>query len=70
MSKALDVMSELENEKSLSPRLKEHLLTGDYSGCLECHLSPDWLLVYKIDDELDPKELYFVRIGSHSDIFG
>lgn len=70
MQDALDIMSDLESEVSLSPLLKEHPLIGDYSGCLECHLASDWLLVYKIDDDVDPKELYFVRIGTHSDIFG
>jgi mRNA interferase YafQ len=67
MSKLLAVMSGLENEMPLSPHLKEHLLQGDYSGCLECHIEPNWLLVYQIDDET--KEVYFVRTGSHSDIF-
>jgi mRNA interferase YafQ len=67
MPKLLAVMGDLENETPLSPQLKEHSLQGDYSGYLECHIEPDWLLVYQIDDEI--KEVYFVRTGSHSDIF-
>ena len=70
MQKALAVMSDLESEIPLSPLLKEHPLIGDYSGCLECHIEPDWLLVYKTDDDADPKEVYFVRMGTHRDIFG
>jgi mRNA interferase YafQ len=67
MSKLLAVMGGLENETPLAPQLKEHPLHGDYSGCLECHIEPDWLLVYQIDDET--KEVYFVRTGTHGDIF-
>jgi mRNA interferase YafQ len=67
MSKLLTVMGDLENETPPSPQLKEPPLQGDYSGCLECHIEPDWLLVYQIDDEI--KEVYFVRTGRHSDIF-
>jgi len=37
------------------------------SGCLECHIEPDWLLIYQIDDEI--KEVYFVRTGTHSDLY-
>jgi mRNA interferase YafQ len=67
MSKLLETMGDLESETPLSPLLKEHPLQGDYSGCLECHIESDWLLVYQIDDEI--KEVYFVRTGTHSDIF-
>ncbi|MDR1320862.1 MAG: type II toxin-antitoxin system YafQ family toxin [Gracilibacteraceae bacterium] len=67
MAKLLAVMVDLENETPLSPLLKAHPLQGDYLGCLECHIEPDWLLVYQIDDEIN--EVYFVRTGSHSDIF-
>jgi mRNA interferase YafQ len=67
MSKLLETMGDLESEAPLSPLLKEHSLQGDYSGCLECHIEPDWLLVYQIDDKI--KEVYFVRTGTHSDIF-
>ena len=65
--KLLEVMRDLENAVPLSPTLKEHPLRGDYSGCLECHVEPDWLLIYQIDDELE--EVYFVRTGTHSDLY-
>jgi len=60
-------MTDLENEIALSPRLKEHFLQGEYAGSLECHIEPDWLLVYQIDDDI--KEVYFARTGTHSDLF-
>jgi mRNA interferase YafQ len=67
MHKLLDVMGAMENGDVLPPRLKEHPLQGGYFGCMECHIEPDWLLVYQIDDEA--KEVYFVRTGTHSDLF-
>ena len=61
------VIDELANGKTLDPKYKDHLLQGDYSGKRECHVLPDWLLIYEIRD----KELllYLVRTGSHSDLF-
>jgi len=67
MLKLLTVMSDLENEVQLSQTLREHPLVGDYTGCLECHVEPDWLLIYQIDDIF--KEVYFVRTGTHSDLY-
>ncbi|MCL2050964.1 MAG: type II toxin-antitoxin system YafQ family toxin [Lachnospiraceae bacterium] len=67
MPDLLAVMSDLEAEKPLEPKNKEHQLQGDYAGCLECHIKPDWLLIYQVDKEFD--ELYFVRTGTHSDLF-
>lgn len=46
---------------------KDHSLSGKYSGCRECHITPDWLLIYEISDgELI---LYLTRTGTHSDLF-
>ena len=67
MTKLLAVMSDLENEIILDTALKEHPLRGDYLGCLECHIEPDWLLIYQIDDE--NAEVYFIRTGTHSDLY-
>lgn len=60
------VMKLLESGKELGPDYKEHKLVGKYNGYLECHISADWLLIYRLNEE----ELYFVRTGSHSDLFG
>lgn len=53
--------------KPLPPQYRDHPLSGDYIGCRECHLAPDWLLVYEIiEGEL---LLYLTRTGTHSDLF-
>ncbi len=44
---------------------KDHFLKGDYLGRRECHIAPDWLLIYEIYED----ELYLVRTGTHSDLF-
>ena len=57
----------LANTGELPKEYKPHPLKSNYKGCMECHLTPDWLLVWKQND----KELILVLIdtGSHSDIF-
>ncbi|MDD2401392.1 MAG: type II toxin-antitoxin system YafQ family toxin [Clostridia bacterium] len=59
------IMKALENEEVLNAKCKEHKLLGNYKGYLECHVEPDWLLIYKIDGQ----NLYFARTGTHSDLF-
>lgn len=51
---------------ALPPQNKDHNLTGEYTGCRECHLQPDWLLIYR----QTATDLYLVRTGTHSDLFG
>jgi len=59
------VMKQLEIGQVLGPVFREHRLIGNYSGHLECHIGPDWLLIYRIDRD----QLFFVRTGSHADLF-
>lgn len=47
---------------------RDHPLTGDFFGCRECHITPDWLLIYEIDG--NNLILYLTRTGFHSDLFG
>jgi mRNA interferase YafQ len=47
------------------PRYKDHPLGGEWKHFRDCHIEPDWLLIYKIDGE----DLYLVRTGTHSDLF-
>lgn len=61
------VIGILAEGKSLPAEYKDHSLTGDYKGCRECHISPDWLLVYEIIEK--DLLLYLTRTGTHSDIF-
>jgi mRNA interferase YafQ len=67
MLKLLDVTIMIINEVPLPPWYKEHPLRGNYEGTLECHIEPDWLLIYEIDEEL--KKVLFHRTGTHSDLF-
>ena len=61
------IMLDLESETPLPPKNREHLLQGKYKGYTECHIEPDWLLIYKIDKKAE--ELYFARTGTHADLF-
>lgn len=59
------VMENLIKEETLGSRHRDHPLVGNYSGRRECHLEPDWLLIYKLDGE----DIIFERTGTHSDLF-
>jgi mRNA interferase YafQ len=65
MSKIKTIIEALIEEKPLAAKHKNHKLKGDYVGYWECHIEPDWLLVYKKDDQ----HIYFARTGTHSDLF-
>jgi len=62
-----DVLQTLREEQALEEKYRDHALTGNYIGFRECHIQPDWLLVYAISKE----ELILTasRTGSHSDLF-
>lgn len=61
------VLNFLAQSKVLDAKYKNHKLQGDYSGCHECHIKPDVLLIYEIDTI--NKIVFLFRIGSHSDLF-
>ena len=61
------VIKKLADGVPLEQRYRDHALTGDYAGSRECHITPDWLLIYEIDG--DTLLLYLVRTGTHSDLF-
>ena len=61
------VIDILATGQELPAKYKDHALIGNYKGCRECHITPDWLLIYEIDgNELF---LYLTRTGTHSDLF-
>lgn len=62
------VVARLREGLPLSPANRDHALSGDFSGHRECHIAPDWLLVYKIHANLLILEL--TRTGTHADLFG
>ncbi len=55
----------LLSEQKLDKRFLDHPLSGEWKKYRECHIAPDWLLIYKIEDEY----LILARIGSHADLF-
>lgn len=59
------VMQQLIAEVPLEPRHRDHPLVGDYRSRRECHIEPDWLLIYK----LEGKDIIFERSDSHADLF-
>lgn len=61
------VVHALANGENLDKKYRDHALAGDYSGFRECHVEPDWLLIYRIDQ--DVLELFLFRTGTHSDLF-
>ncbi len=65
--KLKNILIILVNNDALEERHKNHPLIGNYNGCLECHIKPDLLLIYKIEATLN--ELQLIRIGSHSQLF-
>ncbi|WP_312699495.1 type II toxin-antitoxin system YafQ family toxin [Sedimentibacter sp.] len=52
---------------SLPEHYKDHSLSGNFNNCRECHITPDWLLIYRISN--DDLILYLTRTGTHSDLF-
>lgn len=62
-----DVVNALANEEKLAAKYHDHDLSGVFSGFRECHIQPDWLLVYRI--EKNELELFLFRTGTHSDLF-
>lgn len=59
------VVSALVKGKPLDKKFLDHALKGEYSDCRECHIEPDWLLIYTIKNP----DIVFIRTGSHADLF-
>ena len=68
MSKLKTVIALLEKEEPLEMHYQPHPLANNWKDHMECHIEPDWLLIYRVDKEQD--ELILVRTGSHSELFG
>lgn len=64
------IVEQLQNEEPLDLKHKDHSLSGNWVGYRECHLTPDWLLIYKIIQDDRIQLLRLSRTGSHSDLFG
>ena len=67
MNELFNVIDRLSRKENLEEKYKLHSLAGNYIGCFECHIQPDWLLIFKyVESDLI---LLMNRIGSHSDLF-
>lgn len=62
-----NVLEKLLQEKPLAEKHRDHALVGNYTGFRECHILPDWLLIYQMDSEM--LLLVASRTGTHSDLF-
>jgi len=62
-----DIVTKLANREPLPAKNRDHALVGNYVDMRECHIQPDWLLVYQVREE--ELVLALVRTGSHSDLF-
>src|SRR3954453_7892086 len=68
MDRLLTVVDTLRLRRPLAARHRDHALAGEWKGWRECHVEPDWLLIYHVDE--DAAELILGRVGTHSDLFG
>lgn len=62
-----EIVETLAKQEPLPEKNRDHSLSGDYVGFRECHIQPDWLLVYRVDN--DELFLFLSRTGTHSDLF-
>ncbi|MBL7163794.1 MAG: type II toxin-antitoxin system YafQ family toxin [Anaerolineales bacterium] len=60
-----EIIRKLATGEKLEARYRDHLLIGQYKGSRECHIKPDWLLIYEVTES----ELVLIRTGTHSDLF-
>ena len=64
-AKVRAVLEDLIQERPLAPARRDHALKGDWKGCRDCHVEPDWVLI----DMVDAGRVRFLRTGSHADLF-
>ncbi|MGH7600616.1 MAG: type II toxin-antitoxin system YafQ family toxin [bacterium] len=60
-----EIIVKLASGRKLDPKHRDHLLVGEYKDSRECHIAPDWLLIY----ELGEREIVLIRTGTHADLF-
>ena len=65
LSQLKEVVITISNSEALEERHRDHALSGNWSGSRDCHIEPDWILIYRVDGEY----LFLERTGSHSDLF-
>ena len=65
----IEVVTDLANDIPLPAKNKDHALQGEFAGCRECHIQPDWLLIYNKESDGELHILNLLRTGTHSDLF-
>jgi mRNA interferase YafQ len=65
LGKVKEVVSAIAKSEAMEERHRDHALSGKWSGSRDCHIEPDWILIYRVDGE----SLFLERTGSHSDLF-
>lgn len=65
LQKFVEIARKLVNEEKLDLKYRNHKLVGNFNGRWECHIEPDWLIIYTKNE----KEIIFERTGSHADLF-
>ena len=66
LQKLLDIVRILARDGGLEEKYRPHTLSGDWKPCWECHIEPDWLLVYQVTEDT----VALFRTGTHADLFG
>ena len=65
LQKLKEILGLLISQEALPAKNRDHALTGDWVGWRDCHVEPNWLLIYKVS----PGEVFLGRTGSHADLF-
>ncbi len=63
--KLKEILAKIVNDEPLEAKHRDHLLVGQYIGTRECHIEPDWLLIYESSGD----DIILVRTGTHADLF-
>lgn len=63
------IVKELMNDRPLDVKHRDHELSGEYAGTRECHIEPDWLVIYDREGPVEAGTLKLIRTGTHSELF-
>ncbi len=66
LSKLKDILEKIVSGQGLAAKYSDHALIGQYKGTRECHIEPDWLLIYELAED----EVVLIRTVAHADLFG
>ena len=67
LTKLAEPLDKIKNGQPLDAKYEDHPLEGNKAGCRDCHIEPDWVLIYRVN--IKEGKLYLLRTGSHSEVF-